>query len=65
MKIMILIEEFQIVNFIGYSPAKTSTISTPKSQIYINTPREDSVICLLNSSLDLNFEVIKRTDNSR
>ena len=52
-------------DFIRYSPAETSTINTPNSQIYINIPREDSVISLLNSYLDLNFEVIKRADNSR
>ena len=50
---------------IRYSPAETSTINTPKSQIYINIPREDSVISLLNSYLDLSFEVIKKDDNSR
>ena len=47
-----------------YSTAETSTINTP-SQIYITIPREDSVISLLNSYLDLNFEVIKKADNSR
>ena len=52
-------------DYIRYSPAKTSTIKTPNSQIYINIPREDSVISLLNSYLDLSFEVIKRADNSR
>ena len=52
-------------DYIRYSPAETSTINTPNSQIYINIPREDSVISLLNSYLDLKFEVIKRADNSR
>ena len=52
-------------DYIRYSPAETSTINTPNSQIYINIPREDSVISFLNSYLDLNFEVIKRADNSR
>ena len=52
-------------DYIRYSPAKPSTINTPNSQIYINIPREDSVISLLNSYLDLNFEVTKRADNSR
>ena len=51
-------------DYIRYSPAETSTINTPNSQIYINMPREDSVISLLNSYLDLNFEVIKKDDNS-
>ena len=52
-------------DYIRYSPAETSTINTPNSQIYINIPRENSVISLLNSYLDLNFEVVKRADNSR
>ena len=40
-------------------------MKTPSSQIYINIPREDSVISLLNSYLDLNFEVLKKADKSR
>ena len=51
-------------DYIRYSPAETSTINTPNSQIYINIPREDSVISLLNSYLNLNFEVIKKADDS-
>ena len=50
---------------IRYSPAETSTINTPNSQIYINMPREDSVISLLNSCLDLNFKIIEKADDSR
>ena len=52
-------------DYIRHSPAETSTINTPNSQIYITIPREDSVNSSLNSYLDLNFEVIKKTDNSR
>ena len=52
-------------DYIRYSPAETSTINTPNSQIYINIPREDSVFSLINSYLDLNFEVIKKADDSR
>ena len=48
-----------------YSPAETSTINTPNSQIYINIPRGDSVISLLISYSELNFEVIKKAENSR
>ena len=51
--------------YIRYSPAETSTINTPNSQKNINIPREDYVISLLNSYLDLNFEVIKKADDSR
>ena len=52
-------------DYIRYSPAEKSTINTPNSQSYINIPREDSVISLLNIYLDLSFEVINRADNSR
>ena len=51
-------------DYIRYSPAETSTINTPKSQINISIPREDSVISLINNYLDLNFEVIKKADDS-
>ena len=52
-------------DYIRYSPAETSTINTPNSQIYNNIPRKDSVISLLKSYPDLNFEVIKKFDDSR
>ena len=52
-------------DYIRYSPAGNSTINTPNSQIYINIPRDDSVISLLNSYLDLKIEVIKKADDSR
>ena len=52
-------------DYIRYSPAETSTTNTHNRQIYINIPREDSVLSLLNSYLDLNFEVIRKADDSR
>ena len=52
-------------DYIRHSPAETSTINSRNSQIYVNIPREDSVISLLRSYPDLNFEVIKKTDDSR
>ena len=45
-------------DYIRYSPSEISTINTPNSQIYINIPREDSIISLLNSYLEVNFDVI-------
>ena len=39
-------------DFIRYSPSEISTINTSSSQIYINVPREDSVISLLNSYIE-------------
>ena len=35
-----------------YSPSEISTINTANSQVYINIPREDNVISLLNSYLE-------------
>ena len=52
-------------DYIRYSPAEISTINTANSQTYINIPREDSVISLLNSYLELNFDVLKAGSNDR
>ena len=46
-------------DYIRYSPSEISTINTPNSQIYINIPREDSVISLLHSYIEINFDVLK------
>ena len=54
-----------ICDFLRYLLAEISTINTPTSQISFNIPREDSVFPLLNSYLDLNFEVIEKAENSR
>ena len=52
-------------DYFRYSPSETSTINTSNSQIFTKKPREDSVISLLNSYLESNFEVFKRAYNSR
>ena len=52
-------------DYIRYSPSEISTINTANSQIYINIPREDSVISLLNSYLELNFDVLQAATNNR
>ena len=52
-------------DYIRYSPSEISTISTANSQIYINIPREDSLISLLNSYIDLNFDVVHGVNNNR
>ena len=52
-------------DYIRYSPSEISTINTTNSQVYINIPREDSVISLLNSNLELNFEVLHAATNNR
>ena len=48
--------------YIRCSPSEINTINTANSQICIFIPREDSVISLLNSYLDLNFDVLLAAD---
>ena len=52
-------------DYIQYSPSEISTINTPNSQIYINIPREDSVISLLYSYIEKNFDVLKAATSNR
>ena len=56
-------------DYIRYSPSEISTINTPNSQIYINIPREDSIISFylieLNSFIELNFDVLKAATSDR
>ena len=52
-------------DYIRYSPSEISTINTPNSQIYINIPREDSVISLLKSYLEKNFDVLRADNGNR
>ena len=48
-----------------YSPSEISTIDTTNFQIHINIPREDNVISLLNSYLELSFDVLHAATNNR
>ena len=52
-------------DYIRYSPSEISTINTPNSQLYINIPGEDSVISLLNSYIEKNFDVLKAATSNR
>ena len=52
-------------DYIRYSPAEISTINTANSQIYVNIPKEDSVISLLISYIELNFDVLQATTDNR
>ena len=49
--------DFLKCDYIQYSPSELSMINTANFQSYINIPRRDSVNSLLNSLLDLNFDV--------
>ena len=48
-----------------FSPAEISTINTVNSQKYIEITRENSVISLLFSYLDLNFDVLQAATGNR
>ena len=52
-------------DYTRYSTAEISTINTANSQIYINIPRKYSVISLLNSYLELIFDVLQAATNNR
>ena len=54
-----------LCDYIKNSPREISTICTVNSQTFIDIPRVGSVIPLLSSYLDLNFDVLHAaTDNS-
>ena len=52
-------------DYIRYSPSETSTINTAISHISINIPTEDSVISLLNSYVNLDFDVLHAATGNR
>ena len=51
--------------YIRYSPSEISTINTANSQIFFFITREVKVISLLNSYLDLDFDVLHAATNKR
>ena len=48
-----------------YSPSEISTVNTANSPIYIKILREDCGISLLNSHLELNFDVLHADTGNR
>ena len=54
-------------HYIRYSSSEICTKNTAKSQIYIyiNNPWDDTVMSLLNSYFDLNFDVLYAACNHR
>ena len=52
-------------DYIRYSPSEISTINTANSQIYVNIPREHSLISLLKSYIDLIFDVLNAATKTR
>ena len=58
------IENFWSVIILGALHLEESTVNTANSQIYTNLPRGYSVISLLNSYLDINFDVLHTATNN-
>ena len=52
----------QKIDFIKYSPSSLATINNSISNISIIFPREDAYICLQNSYISLEFEILKNDD---
>ena len=52
------------IDFIKYSPSSLATVNNANSNISISLPREDAYICLQNSNISLEFEILKN-DNTR
>ena len=51
-------------DYIRYNPTEISTKNTPSSQVDNNIPREESVISLLKSYLEINFDVLPAATNN-
>ena len=47
------------IDFIKYSPSSLATVKNTNSNISISLPSEDAYICLQNSYISLEFEVLK------
>ena len=47
------------IDFIKYNPSSLATINNANSNVSISLPREDAYICLQNSFISLEFEVLK------
>ena len=60
----ILEKPIQKIDFIKYSPSSLATVNNANSNISISLPREDAYICLQNSYISLEFEVLKNDDTS-
>ena len=59
-----LMKPFHKIDFIQYSPSILATINFINSNISISLPREDAHICLQNSNISVEFEILKN-DNTR
>ena len=51
------------IDFIKYSPSSLAIVNNANSNVSISLPREDAYICLQNSFISLEFEVLKNNDS--
>ena len=59
-----LVKPIHKIEFIKYSPNRLATVNKNNSNISISLPSEDAYICLQNSYISVDFEVLKN-DNTR
>ena len=50
------------IDFIKYNPSSLATINNANSNVSISLPRENAYICLQNSFISLEFEVLKNNN---
>ena len=50
------------IDFIKDSPSSLTTVNNNNSNVSISLPREDAYICLQNSFISVEFEVLKNVD---
>ena len=50
------------IDFIKYNPSSLATVNNANSNVSISLPREDAYICLQNSFISLEFEVLKNNN---
>ena len=50
------------IDFIKYNPSSLATINNANSNVSISLPREDAYICLQNSFISLEFEVLQNNN---
>ena len=60
-----LVTPIHKIDFIKYSPNALSTVDNDNSTISISSPREDAYICLQNSYMTVDCEVLKHADDTR
>ena len=53
------------IDFIKFCPSSLATVNNANSNISISLPREDAYICLQNSYISLEFEVLKNDITSK